>query len=77
MQRLDGLGNQERVGLDYKELPNDVDVGTVLLLNDGMLEFHVTEVKGRQVHLRRRARRCACPTTRASTVRAADLPLPR
>ncbi len=47
---LDGLGNQQRVGLDYKELPNDVDVGTVLLLNDGMLEFHVTSVKGTEVH---------------------------
>ena len=46
---LEGLGNQQRVGLDYKELPNDVNVGTVLLLNDGMLEFHVTEVKGAQV----------------------------
>ncbi|NNM80054.1 MAG: pyruvate kinase [Gallionella sp.] len=47
---LDGLGNQQRVGLDYKELPNDVDVGTVLLLNDGMLEFHVTSVEGTEVH---------------------------
>lgn len=47
---LDELGNQERVGLDYKELPDDVEVGTVLLLNDGMLEFHVTAVKGREVH---------------------------
>lgn len=47
---LDGLGNQERVGLDYKELPNDVEKGTVLLLNDGLLEFHVTSVKGPEVH---------------------------
>jgi len=47
---LDGLGNQERVGLDYKELPNDVEKGTVLLLNDGLLEFHVTSVKGTEVH---------------------------
>jgi pyruvate kinase len=46
---LDGLGSQERVGLDYKELPNDVSEGTVLLLNDGMLEFHVIKVKGPQV----------------------------
>jgi pyruvate kinase len=46
---LDGLGNQERVGLDYKELPRDVDVGTILLLNDGMLEFHVTKVKGAEI----------------------------
>ncbi|KAF0205286.1 MAG: pyruvate [Gallionellaceae bacterium] len=43
------LGNQERVGLDYKELPNDVIKGDVLLLNDGMLEFDVVEVKGSQV----------------------------
>ncbi|MEQ1557003.1 MAG: pyruvate kinase, partial [Gallionella sp.] len=48
---MDGLGNQQRVGLDYKELPNDVEVGTVLLLNDGMLEFHVTGVKGTEVHV--------------------------
>ena len=47
---FEGLGNQQRVGLDYKELPEDVDAGTVLLLNDGMLEFHVTAVKGTEVH---------------------------
>ena len=41
----EGLGNQERVGLDYRELPDDVSSGSVLLLNDGMLEFHVLEVK--------------------------------
>ncbi|MFZ5523455.1 MAG: pyruvate kinase [Pseudomonadota bacterium] len=46
---LEGLGNQQRVGLDYKDLPRDVKKGSVLLLNDGMLEFVVTEVKGQQV----------------------------
>lgn len=46
---LDGLGNQERVGLDYKELPKDVSKGSILLLNDGMLEFVVTEVRGEEV----------------------------
>ena len=68
---FDGLGNQERVGLDYKELPDDVNAGTVLLLNDGMLEFHVSKVQGR----RSSARWCAagrCRTTRASIARAAD-----
>jgi pyruvate kinase len=45
----DGLGNQQRVGLDYKDLPNDVSKGDVLLLNDGMLEFDVTFVKGKEV----------------------------
>ena len=44
-----GLGNQDRVGLDYKDLPKDVSKGSVLLLNDGMLEFDVTEVKGAQI----------------------------
>jgi len=46
---LDGLGNQQRVGLDYKDLPKDVSKGSVLLLNDGMLEFIVAEVKGPQI----------------------------
>ncbi len=46
---LDGLGNQERVGLDYKDLPYDVSAGSILLLNDGMLEFHVREVRGAEV----------------------------
>jgi len=45
----EGLGNQERVGLHYKELPKDVSKGSVLLLNDGMLEFDVVDVKGAQV----------------------------
>jgi len=45
----EGLGNQERVGLDYKDLPKDVKKGSVLLLNDGMLEFVVTAVKDQQV----------------------------
>ncbi len=46
---LEGLGNQERVGLDYKDLPKDVSKGSVLLLNDGMLEFDVIDVKGMEV----------------------------
>lgn len=46
---MEGLGNQQCVGLDYKELPNDVSKGSVLLLNDGMLEFNVLEVLGAKV----------------------------
>ena len=46
----EGLGTQERVGLDYKDLPKDVSKGSVLLLNDGMIEFDVMEVKGAEVH---------------------------
>ena len=40
------LGNQDRVGLDYKELPRDVSPGSVLLLDDGRLVLDVQKVKG-------------------------------
>ncbi len=46
---FDGMGNQQRVGLDYKDLPNDVEPGSILLLNDGLLEFHVKEVNANEV----------------------------
>ncbi len=38
------LGDQQRVGLDYKELVNDVRVGDTLLLNDGRLIMRVEKV---------------------------------
>ncbi|MBW8066287.1 MAG: pyruvate kinase, partial [Ferrovum sp.] len=44
------LGNQERVGLDYKELPQDVQAGDSLLLDDGKIELCVTAVHGNEVH---------------------------
>jgi len=44
------VGNQERVGLDYKELPNDVEPGAILLLNDGLIKLVVNEVQGPEVH---------------------------
>jgi pyruvate kinase len=51
---LDGgsteLGTNDRVGLDYKELPRDVKPGDTLLLNDGLLELTVDSVRGEQVH---------------------------
>lgn len=46
---FEGLGTQERVGLDYKDLPKDVGPGAILLLNDGLLEFHVTDVRGNEI----------------------------
>ncbi len=45
-----GLGTNERVGLDYKELPRDVKPGDVLLLNDGLLVLEVDSVRGEAVH---------------------------
>lgn len=47
---LKELGNQDRVGLDYKELPRDVKPGDTLLLNDGLLVLTVEQVKGDEVH---------------------------
>ncbi|WP_245579320.1 pyruvate kinase [Chitinilyticum aquatile] len=44
------MGNQERVGLDYKELPNDVSAGDTLLLGDGEIQLEVVSVKGVEVH---------------------------
>ncbi len=44
------LGTQERVGIDYKELPRDVKPGDLLLLNDGLLVFEVIVVKGEEIH---------------------------
>ena len=44
------LGNEEHVGLDYKDLPRDVRSGDVLLLNDGLIVLVVDRVTGTQVH---------------------------
>ena len=46
------LGNQERVGLDYKELPKDVKYGDILLLDDGRLKLEVGVVRGAEIHTR-------------------------
>jgi len=43
------LGNQERVGLDYKALPNDVEAGAVLLLDDGRMVMTVDDVRGAEI----------------------------
>jgi len=44
------MGNQERVGLDYKGLPRDVNRGDVLLLNDGLIVLVVDRVSGNEIH---------------------------
>ena len=43
-------GTQERVGLDYKELPKDVRNGDVLLLDDGRIVLDVERVAGAEIH---------------------------
>ncbi|MCX7218392.1 pyruvate kinase [Undibacterium sp.] len=44
------LGNQERVGLDYKALPRDVRPGDVLLLNDGLIVMVVDKIVANEIH---------------------------
>jgi pyruvate kinase len=44
------LGNQQRVGLDYPTLPDEVEPGAVLLLDDGRIVMTVDAVRGREVH---------------------------
>ena len=44
------IGDGKRAGLDYKELPRDVDEGAVLLLDDGKIVLDVTSVRGEEVH---------------------------
>lgn len=43
-------GDEQGVGLDYKELPRDVKPGDTLLLNDGLIVLTVDKVVGPAVH---------------------------
>ncbi len=49
---FEGEGTKERVGLDYRDLPNDVTEGDTLLLDDGLLTVTVTKVNGSEIHTR-------------------------
>jgi len=42
-------GNQDHVGIDYKELPKDCRVDDILLLDDGRLELQVTAIKNNRI----------------------------
>jgi pyruvate kinase len=43
------LGNQDCVGLDYANLPNDVHPGDTLLLDDGAIVLNVQDVRGPRI----------------------------
>lgn len=47
---LEGEGNRERVGLDYRDLPQDVAVGDTLLLDDGLLTLVIDSINGNEIH---------------------------
>jgi len=44
------LGTEQRVGLDYKDLPRDVRAGDTLLVNDGLIVLTVDRVDGSAIH---------------------------
>ncbi|MCZ4305122.1 pyruvate kinase [Zoogloeaceae bacterium G21618-S1] len=46
------LGDENRVGLDYPDLPGDVGPGDILLLDDGRLKLKVEKVMGTAIHCR-------------------------
>ncbi|WP_185906596.1 pyruvate kinase [Teredinibacter haidensis] len=43
-------GNQKEVGIDYKDLPRDVNPGDMLLLDDGRVVLKVESVDGSRIH---------------------------
>ena len=43
-------GTQNSVGIDYKDLPNDVVSGDVLLLDDGRVQLIVERIDGSAIH---------------------------
>ncbi len=46
------MGDETRAGLDYKELPQDVGPGAVLLLDDGLIRLNVEAVDGPRIMTR-------------------------
>jgi pyruvate kinase len=40
----------ERVYIDYKTLPEDAEVGGRILIDDGLLELQITEIKDSEIH---------------------------
>lgn len=49
-QLAKGEGDEQQVGIDYKELPQDVKAGDLLLLDDGRIQLTVDRVEGSRVH---------------------------
>ena len=43
------VGNQERVAVSYKNLAKDLDVGDIILLNNGLLKFEVISTNGTEL----------------------------
>jgi len=44
----DIVGNQEKVGVNYKGLMNDLEIGDTILVNNGLVEFKVKELSEKE-----------------------------
>lgn len=43
------LGTNERASISYKNLKNDISVGTTILIDDGLIEMKVEKIKGEEI----------------------------
>ncbi|ANY74841.1 pyruvate kinase [Paenibacillus ihbetae] len=48
----DILGDKNRISITYKELPNDVQVGSTILIDDGLIGLTVVEIQGTEIRCR-------------------------
>lgn len=43
------MGTNEKAAISYKNLKNDISVGTTILIDDGLIEMTVEEIKGKEI----------------------------
>ena len=46
----DILGNEKRVSVSYKKLPKELEVGDIILVNNGLVAFKVTKIEGSEIY---------------------------
>ena len=45
----DIMGNEKIVSVSYKKLPQELDVGDIILVNNGLVAFRVTKIEGKNI----------------------------
>lgn len=43
------MGTAEKASISYKNLKNDISVGTTILIDDGLIEMYVEEIRGEEI----------------------------
>ncbi|MDX7255007.1 pyruvate kinase, partial [Klebsiella pneumoniae] len=46
------IGNQGKVSITYDRLPDDIYVGAIILIDDGLIELHVESINEREIYCR-------------------------